>query len=139
MNSIEQTDSVLQVVLPEVLPKHLNHEVWVHTTTIPYRTLDGDHPTIRRLAYEYSINTFLRSPPGLICEMTSDCRSCQEREDERGVTFTGSCWSLCGRDFQEPACQDVIEDMRECCRKWKDKSFVCNGMNITPAEEKKKD
>ncbi|CAG9816002.1 unnamed protein product [Phaedon cochleariae] len=31
--------------------------------------------------------------------------------------------------FQEPACKDVIEEMRECCRKWNDKSFVCGGID----------
>ncbi|XP_028134820.1 cx9C motif-containing protein 4 [Diabrotica virgifera virgifera] len=37
--------------------------------------------------------------------------------------------------FQEKPCQTVIEDMRDCCRKWKDKSFVCGGIDISKKRE----
>ncbi|XP_076263744.1 cx9C motif-containing protein 4 [Rhynchophorus ferrugineus] len=37
--------------------------------------------------------------------------------------------------FQESACQYAIEDMRECCRKWKEKSYVCGGID-TAKEDK---
>lgn len=39
------------------------------------------------------------------------------------------------RGYQEPACQQAIEDMRECCRKWGKESFVCGGID---AENKEK-
>lgn len=31
--------------------------------------------------------------------------------------------------FQEDACRIVIEDMRNCCKKWKDRSYVCEGID----------
>ncbi|XP_026290316.1 cx9C motif-containing protein 4 [Frankliniella occidentalis] len=39
---------------------------------------------------------------------------------------------LKGHNFQESACEQVIENLRECCRKWKDKSLVCSGMLERP-------
>lgn len=33
--------------------------------------------------------------------------------------------------FQEPSCQHAIEEMRECCRKWKEKSYVCGGIDTS--------
>ncbi|KAK3912708.1 Cx9C motif-containing protein 4 [Frankliniella fusca] len=40
---------------------------------------------------------------------------------------------LKGHNFQESACEQVIENLRDCCRKWKDKSLVCSGMLERPA------
>ncbi|KAJ8919990.1 hypothetical protein NQ315_006520 [Exocentrus adspersus] len=40
-------------------------------------------------------------------------------------------------NFQESACQHAIEDMRECCRIWKDKSFVCGGIDTGKKPEDK--
>jgi hypothetical protein len=34
--------------------------------------------------------------------------------------------------FQESACQHAIEDLRNCCRKWKGQSVVCDGIKIDP-------
>ncbi|CAG9855997.1 unnamed protein product [Phyllotreta striolata] len=33
-------------------------------------------------------------------------------------------------NFQESKCTSVINDMKECCRKWKNLSYVCQGMNL---------
>lgn len=32
--------------------------------------------------------------------------------------------------YQESACQEVLELMRECCRKYKDQSICCEGIDI---------
>ncbi|XP_017778047.1 PREDICTED: cx9C motif-containing protein 4 [Nicrophorus vespilloides] len=29
--------------------------------------------------------------------------------------------------YQEPDCQYAIEDMKNCCLKWREKSYVCGG------------
>ncbi|XP_044269913.1 cx9C motif-containing protein 4 [Tribolium madens] len=34
--------------------------------------------------------------------------------------------------FQESACQYAIEDLHNCCRKWKNQSLVCDGIKIAP-------
>lgn len=33
--------------------------------------------------------------------------------------------------FQESACEEAFELMRECCRKYKDTSICCSGIDIT--------
>lgn len=33
-------------------------------------------------------------------------------------------------NYQESACEEVLELMRECCRKYKDKSVCCEGIDI---------
>lgn len=33
--------------------------------------------------------------------------------------------------FQESACEEVFELMRECCRNYKDQSICCSGIDIT--------
>ncbi|ENN79880.1 hypothetical protein D910_04936 [Dendroctonus ponderosae] len=40
-------------------------------------------------------------------------------------------------NYQESACQHAIESMRECCRQWKDKSFVCEGIDIAQKPSEK--
>ncbi|KAL1518308.1 hypothetical protein ABEB36_001950 [Hypothenemus hampei] len=37
-------------------------------------------------------------------------------------------------NFQEPACQHAIEAMRNCCRKWKDRSYVCQGIDTSKGQ-----
>lgn len=44
---------------------------------------------------------------------------------------------LPAHNFQEAACTQAIENLTECCRKWKHKSLVCSGMLV--AEEGKSD
>ncbi|KAJ8974381.1 hypothetical protein NQ317_001533 [Molorchus minor] len=39
--------------------------------------------------------------------------------------------------FQEPSCQRILEQMRDCCRKWKDKSLVCEGIDISDKPDPK--
>lgn len=36
--------------------------------------------------------------------------------------------------YQESACQQAIEDMRNCCRKWGELSFVCGGIKTDPVD-----
>lgn len=38
--------------------------------------------------------------------------------------------------FQESACEEVLELMRECCRKYKDQSLCCEGIDIEPSKRK---
>ncbi|KAH8301893.1 hypothetical protein KR044_000376 [Drosophila immigrans] len=33
-------------------------------------------------------------------------------------------------NFQEQKCLQVLEDMRQCCIKWHEESFCCNGIDL---------
>lgn len=35
---------------------------------------------------------------------------------------------LRANNYQESACEEAIESMRQCCVKWGTESFVCNGI-----------
>lgn len=35
---------------------------------------------------------------------------------------------LSANDYQVSACKEVFEEMRQCCIKWKQESFVCDGV-----------
>jgi len=39
--------------------------------------------------------------------------------------------------FQEERCAPILEDMRQCCIKWKSESLCCEGIDISkePTEE----
>lgn len=39
-------------------------------------------------------------------------------------------------NFQESACEEVIELMRECCRKFKGQSICCEGIDIKTTTKK---
>jgi hypothetical protein len=39
-------------------------------------------------------------------------------------------FSLSENNWQESACQEVLESMRQCCLKWKDKSLCCEGIDL---------
>lgn len=41
---------------------------------------------------------------------------------------------LNAHNFQEASCQEAIENLTECCRKWKGKSLVCSGMIVDSTE-----
>ncbi|CAH0545753.1 unnamed protein product [Brassicogethes aeneus] len=43
---------------------------------------------------------------------------------------------LTANNFQEKKCLHEIEEMKRCCRVWKDKSFVCQGIKIDDNEAK---
>lgn len=39
---------------------------------------------------------------------------------------------LTERNYSESACEEVLELMRECCRKFKGQSICCEGIDIEP-------
>lgn len=41
-------------------------------------------------------------------------------------------------DFQESACQEALDDMRQCCIKWGFESFVCGGIRTEPSKTENK-
>ncbi|XP_044730013.1 cx9C motif-containing protein 4 [Chrysoperla carnea] len=38
-------------------------------------------------------------------------------------------------NFQEDRCQLEIEELRQCCVKWKSESICCSGIDIPPKKE----
>lgn len=37
---------------------------------------------------------------------------------------------LLGNSYQENKCLDALEDMRQCCLKFSEKSFCCQGISL---------
>lgn len=43
---------------------------------------------------------------------------------------------LKAHNFQEDRCKHTIEALIECCRKWGNKSYVCNGVKVDQNDNK---
>ncbi|KAK7873088.1 hypothetical protein R5R35_000369 [Gryllus longicercus] len=41
---------------------------------------------------------------------------------------------LTEHNFQESSCAVEIEELRQCCQLWREKSLVCSGIDVTPPE-----
>lgn len=39
-------------------------------------------------------------------------------------------------NYQEGSCLDVLQEMKECCRKWGDTSLVCSGIKVDDSPKK---
>ncbi|KAI4470556.1 cx9c motif-containing protein 4 [Holotrichia oblita] len=46
---------------------------------------------------------------------------------------------LKSHNYQESSCLEAIEDMKNCCKLWGEKSFVCGGFRIDETSSKKTD
>ncbi|GLH04612.1 Uncharacterized protein GBIM_10289 [Gryllus bimaculatus] len=43
-------------------------------------------------------------------------------------------WRRREHNFQESSCAVEIEELRQCCQLWREKSLVCSGIDVTPPE-----